>query len=274
MSARLAAALGYAAAGFRVLPLIGKRPPFGDWPNRASRDPAVIREWWRAYRDPNVGLLCGDGLLVLDVDGNDARHELERLEAHYGPLPPAPMVATGRDGYGRHLYFAAARSAPSWVMWRGDNGHELAVKATGCQVVAPPSVHPDTGREYVWIDRPPLAQAPAWLLQRPAVRDAPRAPATGLFADPLLRVPAEVYVPLLTGHGVGRDRKTTCPLHSDEHPSLHVYPGDRGWCCFQCGRGGTAIDLAAALWGLGTRGEDYREVRRRLVGLLVHEARV
>lgn len=40
-------------------------------------------------------------------------------------------------------------------------------------------------------------------------------------------------------------RKLSCPKHSDSDPSLHVYPGDKGWYCFSCGRGGDGWDLLA-----------------------------
>lgn len=33
--------------------------------------------------------------------------------------------------------------------------------------------------------------------------------------------------------------KICCPFHHDTHPSLVVYPQDRGWYCFVCSRGGT-----------------------------------
>ena len=39
---------------------------------------------------------------------------------------------------------------------------------------------------------------------------------------------------------------------------------ERGWYCFGCGRGGTVYDLASALWGLETRGEDFKILRRRI----------
>jgi hypothetical protein len=273
MSGTLDAALEYAGSGQRVLPLDGKRPHFEDWPNRASRDRATVLGWWRQWPEANVGLLCGDGLLVLDVDGDAARHELDRLQALHGPLPRTATVATGRDGYGRHLHFTAPRGARSWKLWRDEDGHELAVKASG-QVVAPPSVHPDTGRQYVWLDCPGLAVAPVWLLQRPA-RPVP-SPAPGTRSDdPLRRIPAPVYVPLLTGRALGYDGKVRCPLHAggeERTPSLHAYDGDGGWYCYGCERGGTIIDLAAALWGLGTRGEDYCELRRRVVQLVLAEA--
>ena len=43
----------------------------------------------------------------------------------------------------------------------------------------------------------------------------------------------------------------SCPFHSDKTPSLKIYiePG-RGWNCFGCGKGGSAIDFVMALFGL------------------------
>lgn len=34
-----------------------------------------------------------------------------------------------------------------------------------------------------------------------------------------------------------------CPFHLDEVSSLTVYPGDRGWYCFGCGRGGDSLQF-------------------------------
>ena len=266
MSARFDAALVYAAARRRALALNGKRPWFDDWPDRATTDRDEIGRWWRRWPESNVGLLCGHGLLVLDVDGDHARRELSRIEAAHGALPRTTIAATGRDGYGRHLYFAAPPDARSWKVWKGEHGQELAVRARRSQVVAPPSIHPDTGREYVWLDTSRLAVAPAWLLH---VRRGRRARRCLLMRDPLRRVSAELYVPLLTGRELGRDRKVLCPLHDEQTPSLHVYADDGGWYCYGCERGGSIIDLAGALWGLDTRGRDYVEIRRRLVDLLL-----
>ncbi len=35
----------------------------------------------------------------------------------------------------------------------------------------------------------------------------------------------------------GREMVGLCPFHEDrEHPNLHVYPADRSWCCYVCGK--------------------------------------
>lgn len=42
-----------------------------------------------------------------------------------------------------------------------------------------------------------------------------------------------------------------CPFHHGDHTaSLKVYPGDRGWCCFGCHKGGTVIDFVMEHDGL------------------------
>jgi CHC2-type zinc finger protein len=83
--------------------------------------------------------------------------------------------------------------------------------------------------------------------------------------DPLLRIPPAVYVSRLLGVNARSGRKVRCPFHADTHPSLHVYPTPaRGWTCFSCGRGGSIYDLAAPLFGMGTRGAEFIELRRLL----------
>jgi hypothetical protein len=46
-----------------------------------------------------------------------------------------------------------------------------------------------------------------------------------------------------------------CPLpdHEDRSPSFTVYPGDGGWWCFGCLRGGDVVELARLAWGYDKR---------------------
>jgi hypothetical protein len=102
--------------------------------------------------------------------------------------------------------------------------------------------------------------------RKPVERRWAEAPARRLSNDPLLRLAPVVYVEKLLGVQARAGRKVRCPFHDDERPSLHVYPtAPQGWCCFSCGRGGSIYDLAAALWGTGTRGRDFVELRRLLM---------
>lgn len=65
------AALAMVADGHRVFPLrVGtKKPQITDWPHRASSDPEQIRRWHHQYPNANWAVVCGDGLSVLDIDG-------------------------------------------------------------------------------------------------------------------------------------------------------------------------------------------------------------
>jgi len=41
-----------------------------------------------------------------------------------------------------------------------------------------------------------------------------------------------------------------CPFHREKTASLKLYPGDRGWHCFGCSRGGDVIRFVMELFGI------------------------
>lgn len=55
------------------------------------------------------------------------------------------------------------------------------------------------------------------------------------------------------GFEVNRSGDMLCPFHNDSRPSLHVYPGARGWYCFVCGEGGDVIDFVSKLYNISLR---------------------
>lgn len=97
-------------------------------------------------------------------------------------------------------------------------------------------------------------------------------PATSPRDDILLAIPAREYIPKLTGREVDSNGKVQCPLHAsgnERTPSLHAYAiPNKGWHCYGCDQGGSIYDFGAALWGLDTRGQDFRTLRGRLVEAL------
>jgi hypothetical protein len=103
----------------------------------------------------------------------------------------------------------------------------------------------------------------------PAVVSARRSRPSGVGRDRLELIPPREYFERLTGRSVGRSGRVRCPFHEDRTPSLHVYekPG-QGWYCFGCGRGGSALDLAALLWQRDTRGKDFVQLRGELEAYL------
>src|ERR1700694_5949695 len=97
------AARGYAADGVRVVPLRAgsKVPALKDWPNAATADVAKVDQLFAP--GSNVGIATGRGLLVIDLDGDDAPHSLAGLEEQLGALPTTRTVETASGGH--HLYF-------------------------------------------------------------------------------------------------------------------------------------------------------------------------
>jgi hypothetical protein len=164
----LAAALRYALdLGRPVLPLVprDKRPIVARGLRAATTHEETVRAWWTRTPDANIGLLCGFGLLCLDVDGPAGAKSLRQLVKEHGPLPETVESITPR---GRHISFGydeTTKIRPS----AGRLGEGLDVRADGSYVVAPPSVHP-SGRRYRWRrghepGEHVLADAPAWLLE-------------------------------------------------------------------------------------------------------------
>jgi hypothetical protein len=70
------------------------------------------------------------------------------------------------------------------------------------------------------------------------------------------RVPTIDLADRLCGPGqmrrIGEKWSALCPLpdHDERTPSFTVYPGDRGWWCFGCNRGGDVVNLARIAWGI------------------------
>ena len=172
------AALAYAAGGWRVLPVHGtragrctctragcdtpaKHPRLARWPELATTDLQIIHRWWSWWPTSNVGIATGNGLLVLDVDGDVGTDSLRTLERMYGLLPETPRSCTGG---GMHVFFTTDAIVPNRVGIAAG----LDIRSTGGFVVAPPSLH-ISGRWYAWdltahLDDVPLASAPRWLL--------------------------------------------------------------------------------------------------------------
>lgn len=167
------AAMGYAAKGWRVIPITPgkKHPGINGWQNAATTDLSLIDQWWTTNPDDGVGIATGpaSGIFVLDVDITDNKRgddTLEDLELTYGTLPPTVECITGSGG--RHIYFAY----PPGVEIRNDAGRKLGpgldIRGTGGQVLAPPTIHPN-GHPYTWEtegdpDDTDVADAPGWLI--------------------------------------------------------------------------------------------------------------
>lgn len=153
-------ALALAAEKFHVFPLQvgGKLPAIEDFPNKATRDPAVIRQLWCAEigTDPmwhhqyNVGIYTGrfgdpredgsfDSLVCLDVDrknGKDGLIPLKALrEATPGLVPPTYVQTTPTGGY--HYVYRTSEHVKNSV---GKIGVGLDVRGVGGFIVGAGSI--------------------------------------------------------------------------------------------------------------------------------------
>lgn len=165
------AAVAYAEAGWPVFPL-GRRSKLPAIPKDAggngcldaATDAGRVARWWARHPEHNIGLRTGEAFDALDVDDVDA---LDDFCADRDAVA-GPTVSTGSGGW--HVYVAPTGlgNRAKFIAgcdWRGRNGY----------VVAPPSIHPDTGGPYRWHEEfgadATIVAAPPWLLEvlRPPV---------------------------------------------------------------------------------------------------------
>jgi Bifunctional DNA primase/polymerase, N-terminal/AAA domain/Primase C terminal 1 (PriCT-1) len=169
----------YSELGWALIRATGKKGIDDDWQTTQPLEPGFAAGQWGHWgRTYNLGIVCAPSrLAVLDVDrenADEAALELLGTDA----LPETPIVRTGRERL--QIYFRD----PGGLNKRVRDGFELRVGNHMC--VAPPSVHPDTGRTYAWLPgRAPwetqLAELPARVLEFFAAAASPngRAPAVG-----------------------------------------------------------------------------------------------
>lgn len=154
--------------GLQVFPCKGKKPVTKHGYKDATDDFTQIEQWWDEDSTHNIAIATGHGIVVLDVDidhnaGKYGDETLSHLEEEYGPLPDTWMCLTG--GGGVHYYFQC--DDPNLTVAAGFLPG-LDYRGTGGYVIAPPSIHPASGRRYEWEvnhlpEDTPLAPLPDWL---------------------------------------------------------------------------------------------------------------
>lgn len=122
---------------------------------------------------PGVTSKTPEGKYILGIDldircPEDKEEAVAKLEELFGRkfLKQCARVISGSGGDSRHFYFEMARpmraktvahskekffdEKANKMRWRW----EIEVFGEGKQMVLPPSIHPDTGNEYVWSNEP------------------------------------------------------------------------------------------------------------------------
>lgn len=146
----------YYTAGWRgVLPLPPgtKTPPPGGYTGAGGAWPsgADVWTWAEDHATGNICLRMPPDVIGIDVDAYDDKHGAQTFaEANNKnqPLPPTwRSTSRGDRVSGIYLY-----RVPPGLAWPGELGPGVEIIQTRHRyAVAPPSVHPSTGRRYRWI---------------------------------------------------------------------------------------------------------------------------
>jgi hypothetical protein len=159
----LAAALEYAARGWRVFPVAAgkKTPKTANGFHDATTDETAVRLWWEGKPFLNIGLATGaaSGVWALDVDGEPGAASMMDLEQHHGQLPDTLTFRTPRGGR-QHLFNvpAGVTITSSVAILPG-----IDVRGDGGYSVVPPSMRPEGA--YSFVTDAPVADAPEWLVE-------------------------------------------------------------------------------------------------------------
>ena len=171
----LKSAIYLAEAGFSVIWLKyrQKMPVEPKWSTQPVMTPEDLEESYEKGRNIGVRLgkwsrVQGFYLHVLDLDIRDADYA-DDTWAQMGEIADAwglkvsdfVRVISGSGGESRHLYFLTDKPFSSKKLWHTKESFvdekgtkhwcaEIELFGTGKQVALPPSIHPDTLKEYRW----------------------------------------------------------------------------------------------------------------------------
>jgi hypothetical protein len=199
----LAYAITYAANGWQVFPLCGKSPaipnphPKGTPERRtchgecgqhghglhdATTDLFTICQWWAVdCIGANIGIRPPPGVFVLDNDPKQDGHAAAaaKLLAEHGAPPRTLTHRTGRGNGGRHRFYRRPPGKLNTKLL----GPGFDIKDNSGYVVAPPSLHPDTGRRYAEEIDADIAD-PGWLTELIVVPPKPSRSTAHPFTRP------------------------------------------------------------------------------------------
>jgi Bifunctional DNA primase/polymerase, N-terminal/Primase C terminal 1 (PriCT-1) len=138
----------------------GKHPHIVRYNERATTSVDQVVNWWTDWPDANVGVACGDGLIVIDIDGDQGEEWIAEREM--------PDTLTATSGRGRHFYYVGDTPGKLSV------GPKVDLLGKGRYVVAPPSLHA-SGTRYQWSNgQRQIVDAPEWVYERASAPAASR----------------------------------------------------------------------------------------------------
>jgi len=234
------AAMEYSRTGWNIHPCIpagpkAKAPYLPHGFKQASADADVIRKWWQQWPNALIGLAIPPHLIVLDIDPRHGGSMAILADAlGLATMPRTLAVISGRDDGGLHLYYRnpnyGRTDAPRF---KPEPAPGVDMREGGKHyVIAPPSLHPETGKPYRWITYP-IAELPASAAARLRVPKPKQQPAT-----------------LPRFNNAGRTEKTNTVINTMIRECAALQPGQRDCELFSKLRraqslGATPVELQA-----------------------------
>lgn len=152
--------MGYSAIPSRPGEKVPGLYTFGEWQHKRAWSRYCDRlpthyetSIWSRWPEAGVCVVCDHALKVVDVDTD----EPEIRAAIEAVLPDSPVKKRGKKGYSAFYRGSADITATSFNI---TNGRVVDLLAYGKQTVIPPTLHPETGRPYVWITEDTLEDTP------------------------------------------------------------------------------------------------------------------
>jgi hypothetical protein len=160
------------ALGWNPIPLDGKKPVEYGWQRYCEEK----RQWRKEdFFNRNVGIPCGpaSGIIAVEIDDVD---EFNRMCGEKGWR--IPYTRTHKTGSGHPHYIYRYPTDGRRYRYRAfknkDGGEIFSIRALGSQIVAPGSIHPETGKPYTVINDAPIADPPQWVIEETLEKEAPK----------------------------------------------------------------------------------------------------
>lgn len=136
------------AAGYSVIPLVAreKRPIPTQWTRFCAVLPSDqdYMEWYANHKGANIGLCLGRAskLIAIDFDYDEDGLHTEILAL----LPKSPVKKVGAKGFTVFYRFNGEKTE----QFTRNGKVVFEILSHGRQTVLPPSIHPDTGKPYIY----------------------------------------------------------------------------------------------------------------------------
>lgn len=224
-------ALNLFGKGYTVFPCGRNKHPLVKWTEQKEQSNEEIKRLWNQFPTANIGLITGNGFIVIDADSDEATRQIERMFPHFN--------VKVRSGKGTHFYARTDKE----IRCSSNKLTKVDIRGIGGYIVAPPSFHIESGKHYTWdgiltsIDGLPAIKDEDYerlltitgnkSIFRMFHKEKPNNEKE-IAVDYESNKPIEiVYSNILSKlHGVietGKSSaKSLCPAHSDRNPSFNI----------------------------------------------------